>query len=120
MRWTDRVRRAFKFVLDPRTKYVHAWWEDPPDAPQAGYVYLIGDRQNPWSASFVCPCGCGELISLSLIKSDDPRWRHSIDGLGAISLHPSIWRTRGCRSHFFIRKGRVLWAYAVSDDRERQ
>lgn len=118
MKWVRRLYRAFRLVLDPRTRYVHAWVEDPPDAPEPGYVYLIGERSDPWSALLICPCGCGAPISLSLIKNDDPRWRFSIDPLGSISLSPSVWRTRGCKSHFYIRNGRVLWAYEALSETE--
>ncbi|WP_416234769.1 DUF6527 family protein [Paucibacter sp. PLA-PC-4] len=24
-------------------------------------------------------------------------------------MHPSIWRKDGCRSHYFVRAGRVAW-----------
>jgi hypothetical protein len=110
MEWISRVRGWFRLVLDAHAKYTHVWVEDVPDHAENGCIYLVGDQPKPWAAVFICPCGCGELISLSLIEHDDPRWRHHVDIWGAISLSPSVWRTRGCESHFFIRKGRVLWA----------
>jgi hypothetical protein len=38
-----------------------------------------------------------------------PFWRlvRHADGTG--SLSPSVWRQVGCRAHFWIRKGRVIW-----------
>src|SRR4051812_37318180 len=86
MSWSGLLRRAFRLVLDPNTSYTYVWSEDPPELPQPGYVYLIGERAHPWSAAFTCPCGCKELISISLVEDDDPRWRVSIDRLGAVSL----------------------------------
>ncbi len=87
--------------------------EDAPDVVKPGVLYLIGDTPKPWAASFLCPCGCGEAVSLSLIPTDRPSWRAKISKNGLITLSPSVWRTRGCKSHFFIRGGRVVWAKAA-------
>ena len=43
------------------------------------------------------------LIQLSPIVDDDPRWTLSYDVNRLATLHPSIWRIKGCRSHFFVR-----------------
>lgn len=87
--------------------------DDPPDVIASGMIYLIGDAPKPWAASFLCPCGCGETISLSLITTDRPSWRVQLSKSGQITLSPSVWRTKGCRSHFFIRGGQVVWAKPV-------
>lgn len=113
MKWIHRLTRAFRLILDPRRKYIYAWSEDPPEDVRPGFIYLIGEKTKPWSAKFVCPCGCADVITLSLIERDNPRWTHSINALGSISLWPSVWRTKGCRSHFYIKNGRVLWAYPM-------
>jgi hypothetical protein len=118
MKWIARLSNWFWTFLDPKVAYTHAWSEDPPENPKPGLVYLIGDGPTPWSAAFICPCGCNELISLSLVPNDNPRWRYHVSVLDPISLSPSVWRTRGCKSHFFIRKGRVLWA--VEGDRSQR
>lgn len=110
MRWLERVNRWFRLVLDPRQSYRHAFVEELPDAIDDGVVYLVGDDPKPWAAAFRCPCKCGETVWLSLIPRDDPSWRARVLANGRISLSPSIWRKKGCRSHFFIRDGRVLWA----------
>lgn len=58
---------------------------------------------NYW-AMFRCPCKCGTLISLSL-QGD---W--SIDLTRKFpTLYPSVWQTRGCYSHFWVRNGKILW-----------
>jgi hypothetical protein len=110
MKWIRRLSSWFRTLLDSKVSYTHVWSEDPPDEPKQGFVYLIGDRPTPWSAAFICPCGCKELISLSLVPRDSPRWRYHVSAQDPISLSPSIWRTKGCKSHFFIKNGRVLWA----------
>jgi len=83
--------------------------EDLPDEVQSGRVYLIGDPGVPWSAALVCPCGCGEVIRLSLIPDDRPRWRATTHEDGLVTLEPSVWRIKGCRSHFLLQRGRVVW-----------
>ncbi|MGY3858930.1 DUF6527 family protein [Aeromonas hydrophila] len=57
----------------------------------------------------VCPCGCGDLIQLSLASNGHPRWVVDEGVRRAASLHPSIHRTAGCRSHFFLKQGKVIW-----------
>ncbi len=84
--------------------------EEVPEEPSPGVVYLIGDGPEAWSAAMVCPCGCQALVSLSLIPTDRPRWKASVNAVGEISLHPSVWRKRGCRSHYSVIRGRIVWA----------
>lgn len=84
--------------------------DDVPDELDKGVIYLVGDRPTPWSAALLCPCGCGALIQLSLLPNDRPCWRAQRHFDGTISLYPSVWRNKGCYSHFIVRNGRVLWA----------
>lgn len=58
----------------------------------------------------VCPCGCGEIIQLSLIKEDNPMWRIVKNDKNQITVSPSIWRTKNCRSHYFLRDSKIVWA----------
>lgn len=85
-----------------------------PDILKRGSLYLIGDGA-PWSAALLCPCGCRDVIQLSLLDGDPPRWRLSLDGDGLPTLVPSVRRTQGCRSHFFLRRGRVVWSREVAN-----
>ena len=101
--------RWFRLFLEPKKQYGYEVVEDPPDQLDSNIVYLIADGGAPWSAAFMCPCGCKERISLSLIPRDRPSWR-AVTNKDGITLHPSVWRKKGCMSHFFIRAGRVLWA----------
>lgn len=120
MSWIERINRWFRLVLDKRRFYIAMRVEDAPDSLKEDVVYLIGDAPTPWAASLVCPCGCGETISLSLIPHDNPSWRARVLQDGSATLSPSIWRTKGCRSHFFIRNGRVLWAKEDVRDTSRR
>lgn len=91
--------------------------EDMPEKPRPQRVYLVGEPEAPWAAAFICPCGCGELVRLSLLREDDPSWIASGSSGDLASLHPSVWRIRGCRSHFFIKAGKVIWAKEERPDR---
>ncbi|WP_407696488.1 DUF6527 family protein [Sphingomonas abietis] len=56
----------------------------------------------------VCPCGCGETLHLRFFGDRHPRW--SIGALkGNATVHPSVWRTTGCRSHFVLTDGQINW-----------
>ena len=85
--------------------------EDVPDILEPRRLYLIGEQSMPWSAALVCPCGCRATIQLSLVAGDIPSWRAKRHFSGSVSLHPSIWRKTGCRSHFFLRRGRIVWSH---------
>lgn len=55
-----------------------------------------------------CPCGCGDVITLSLQTVHRPHWSiHEKNGRPY--LFPSVWRDVGCYSHFWIKDGRVFW-----------
>ena len=51
---------------------------------------------------FHCPCGCGDLLRISLSRAIRPAWRIRFGRNGEISLYPSIDRSSGCRSHFIL------------------
>jgi hypothetical protein len=83
--------------------------EDFPDKLERAKVYLAGEGDNLWAASMICPCGCGEVIELNLLKQARPCWSAQEHPDGTISLAPSVWRQKGCRSHFLVRHGRIDW-----------
>ncbi|MFZ5526660.1 MAG: DUF6527 family protein [Pseudomonadota bacterium] len=56
-----------------------------------------------------CPCGCGQPVELPLIREARPRWSLQVDQDGHPTLAPSIWRREGCRAHYFVRRGKVVW-----------
>jgi hypothetical protein len=90
--------------------------DEIPDMPVPNVVYAIGDV-SPWQAALVCPCGCKHLIQLSLIDHDSPRWSLQGQETGLATLYPSVWRTRGCKSHFILRKGQVFWCNSAKSAR---
>lgn len=89
--------------------YVAQLEQDYPDLVAEGRLYLIQDGTGQvWLAILRCPCGCGSDIQLAMSASARPRWQFK-GLLGAPTLVPSVWRKGGCRSHFFLRAGMVLW-----------
>lgn len=104
----DSIRGKRKEKRKPFT-YRTEYSPEMPSALRKERLYAIGDRRAPWSAAMLCPCGCGAVIELTLLKSDSPSWRLSVDRKGRPTLAPSVRRLRGCRSHFLLREGRIAW-----------
>lgn len=92
-----------------RTTYV----EELPDAVTRGQFFVVGEDSYSWCAAMVCPCGCGETLQMSLLQEGRPRWTFEEHNDGTPTLHPSVWRQVGCRSHFFLRNGVVVWCRPV-------
>lgn len=80
-----------------------------PDCLEKNVIYICGEGGHLWFAAMRCPCGCGETLQMSLHKEGRPRWELIRHSDGTVSLRPSIWRKRGCGSHFFFERGRVKW-----------
>lgn len=119
------IKIAFEFWQRVRSwfglpqKIAPASVEDLPDELETSTLYLVGQQQQPWSAALLCPCGCQAVIQLSLIQDDDPRWRVTFNADQTVTLHPSIWRIKGCRSHFFVRSNRIVWARGQDTNRRQ-
>lgn len=82
--------------------------EEEPEEFEPMQVYALGEGGHLWHISMLCPCGCGEKISLNTLPDDSPRWTLE-EHDGVPSIRPSVWRRVGCRSHFFLRRGRIEW-----------
>lgn len=76
-------------------------------AAESFYCVMIADK--PKWALFKCPCRCGDVVTLSLQQVHRPHWRLTSTLTGRPTLYPSIWRDKGCLSHFWLRDGRVFW-----------
>lgn len=105
----EKIRSLFGLLTRSRS-WAADRSEDLPEELAIRTLYLVGEECCPWAAALICPCGCGATINLSLLRGDDPSWVASVDAKGRPSIHPSIWRVRGCRSHFHLRQGRIIWA----------
>lgn len=80
----------------------------PAKMPMRSLV-LARDGREDWCVGFKCPCGCGHTIELLLIDEASPRWDCEIDKRGRPSLHPSVWLKSGCKSHFWLKHGKIHW-----------
>lgn len=104
------IRRLVDAVRKLRGDYRVRRVTDLPDTLRSDVLYAVADSgARPWSAAFVCPCGCAAIIQLALVPGGGPSWQLVRDWLGRPTLHPSVWRIRGCRSHFWLRHGRIDW-----------
>lgn len=81
----------------------------PPVVP-VGALVLARDEDENWCVGMKCPCGCGRTIELLLIPEAVPRWSLSLDPTGLPSLSPSVFLRDGCKSHFWLKHGRIIWA----------
>jgi hypothetical protein len=84
--------------------------EDFPDILKPLEIYIAGEKANYWGAALLCPCGCGQAIQLNLLKDARPCWHVHEEPDGSISIEPSIWRQKGCKSHFFVRNSKIEWS----------
>lgn len=83
--------------------------EELPDRLDTTTIYVAGENSHYWFVAMKCPCGCGETLHMSLLADARPQWSLIQHKDGTVSLAPSVWRQVGCRSHFFLRQGRVQW-----------
>lgn len=65
-------------------------------------------------AGHLCPCGCGSKIITPLGHTE---WKFT-ERKGEATLYPSLgnWQLP-CRSHYWIRKGKIKWSYSWSDEK---
>jgi hypothetical protein len=108
------VKKLFKRILSFFRKKEHKFkFEIVSELPE-NYVehilYLEGNVKERyyWYALLKCPCSCGDIIMLNLMTDTKPCWNVDIINK-APSIYPSIWRTINCKSHFWIKKGKVIW-----------
>lgn len=81
-----------------------------PEKLSAGHLYISKKYRT---ASHLCCCGCSQEIVTPL---NPAKWELLEHPDGTVSLFPSIgnW-SFPCRSHYFIKKNRILWAMAFSE-----
>lgn len=80
-----------------------------PTAIEEGVLYISIPYRT---ATHKCACGCGKNVVTPIRPTD---WTLTWDG-DVITLYPSIgnW-SLPCRSHYFIRENRIVWASKWSD-----
>ncbi len=88
----------------------HKFVEFIPKELDEGIIYVSVEYGT---ASHKCCCGCGRKVVTPLSPTD---WAVSVAN-GRVSLDPSIgnW-SFDCRSHYWIKKGQVIWARQWSQE----
>jgi len=108
----SRLTRRFSAVFENGALLRVKRIEELPARLASDRVYVVGENGHDWYAALLCPCGCGSVVELNLLPATRPRWRLRVRPSGTVSLRPSIWRRVGCRSHFWLLEGRVVWVPA--------
>jgi len=103
------LKRFFAWIIGRPTLFTSFRIEDLPDVLDTKKIYVIGEGKYLWFAVMVCPCGCGEILHMGLVPDQRPRWTLSEHNDGTVSLHPSVWRKIGCKSHFRLKHGKIIW-----------
>ncbi|MGK5076537.1 DUF6527 family protein [Janthinobacterium sp. ZB1P44] len=109
IRWIEKCWITIRKWLTLRRKVVFQVGDMlPARLPKRDLVLLQDDGEN-WSVGFRCPCGCGDTIELPLLHNVKPRWDIRVDARRRPTLAPSVWKTTGCKSHFWVRDGKIVW-----------
>jgi len=109
MNWIETLWRKLAHLVGKPRPFKTIQVEDMPGSVEREALYLIGEDEMFWFAAMQCPCGCRAKIQLSLLPDDKPKWSAEVHANNTVSLHPSVWRKVGCKSHFWFKHGRVHW-----------
>lgn len=85
-------------------KFKHQFLEFIPSDLDDGILYV---SMEYGTATHLCACGCGEKVVTPFGRQF---WKLTYDG-DSVTLYPSIgnW-SLPCRSHYWIRRGKIKWA----------
>ncbi len=103
-RWLSHQIRAKRFrgVTFAEQKDNHT------SALLASKLVLVGSQEKIKWLKFCCPCGCGEVHAINLMRNYEPFWVVDVHKDKMISVSPSIHAMK-CGAHFWIRRNRVYW-----------
>lgn len=103
------LRRSFFGIEQYKsTKYVPIM---PDEVKKSREIMIVSTGTVMKWCIITCPCGCGEIHKIPLMRTAEPRWDCDIHKDKTISLSPSIdVNSSGCGAHFFIKKNKVIWA----------
>ncbi len=105
-----RLSQWFLKLFKKEKLYKYKYVDDVPDKLNLHTIYIVGNEGYYWQAVMLCPCGCNKTLHMNLMKEDHPSWKVEIHENTNVSLHPSIDRKVVCKSQFFVRKGKIVWA----------
>lgn len=107
--YNSSLERKFDLKPDVFFNSISIVSKTPPNKIVREKEFIVVHNKKPYWALFKCPCGCTNVISLSLQNIHKPHWRVTKTQAGRPSLYPSVWQNKGCCSHFRIEDGRVYW-----------
>lgn len=91
-----------------KNKYKYRNVDEIPYKMRSNIIYIVQEGTQAETLSFMCPCGCKQPVYLNLIRDTVPCWTYKIERR-KVSIFPSIVRKNGCKSHYCITKGEVIW-----------
>jgi hypothetical protein len=110
MKWIRKIYLILFNVIQVRlNRYKVIEADDLPDDVSNKEIIVGGGLTKSWVVLLKCPCGCNSLIYLNTLKEEHPSWE-VVMNLSGISIYPSVWRTKGCKSHFWVKAGKIIWA----------
>lgn len=112
MKWLQRIKKyAYDIVLNKFSRrYKVCKVNESTTAPlKEKCVYIVSEDGFEEHAELLCPCDCKNVLYLNLIPDEKPCWKVIIHKKNLVSLHPSVWRKVGCKSHFWLKEGKVYW-----------
>jgi hypothetical protein len=102
-----RLRERFRRPFVRRIVHVGELY-DVPETLDPATFYVAGSAAAPKWAAFLCPCGTGHQVILSLQRSHSPSWRLTVRA-GKPTIWPSVDILDARRCHYWIQAGRVHW-----------
>lgn len=110
------LQRLFRWLWPAKTEpeNPNLFWVrrvvDEPKTIEERLVYVVGEPGHEWEAILLCPCGCGDVIKLNLLRFEKrPTWHVVANSGNKATLIPSVWRKTGCLSHFIVSEGEIRW-----------
>lgn len=111
--------RWFRARAVDLNRWTTSWFDRPyrtidvkgelPAKLQARTLYVVSEDGYEEQAAMLCPCGRRHILQMNLLPDERPLWHVVRHEDGTASLRPSVWRKKDCRSHFWFRRGRVVW-----------
>jgi Family of unknown function (DUF6527) len=109
MKWTSFWWRQLVARFAPRRTLKIVEGDMLPSKLPRRNLVMARDGDEDWSIGMQCPCGCDQRLEMMVLAGVKPRWDVSIDRRGHVTLHPSVWLQEGCKSHFWVRSGKIVW-----------
>ncbi len=107
--WSTLLQNINRLFTKPPVPLKTVKVEELPDILDPMCVYIVGESSYLWFVAMLCPCGCGAVLQMSVMPEKRPQWDITIHEDRTITLYPSVRRVIGCKSHFFLRRGMILW-----------